>query len=148
MPGTGPMNLSLCIPNVYCYKSGNGKRFLLVVFSYWVMFNSMQPHGPQQVRLLCPPLSARICLNSCLLSWWCHVTNSSSLAFFSSFLHYFSASRSFPMSHLFVSGGQNIGASALGDLVLFLSQLTFFTSSGLPNQDTLQQNTINNVVGS
>ena len=52
------------------------------------------------------------------------------------------------MSHLFASGVQNIGASALGDIMLFLSQLAFCRSSGLPNQDTLQQNTINNVVGS
>ena len=52
------------------------------------------------------------------------------------------------MSHLFALGVQNIGASALGDLVLFLLWLTFSRSSGLPNQDTLQQNTINKVVGS
>ena len=52
------------------------------------------------------------------------------------------------MSHLFAFGVQNIRASALGDLVLFLLWLTFSRSSGLPNQDTLQQNTTNKVVGS
>ena len=52
------------------------------------------------------------------------------------------------MSHLFASGVQNIGASALGDLVLFLLWLTFSRSNELPNQDTLQQNTIKKVVGS
>ena len=52
------------------------------------------------------------------------------------------------MSHLFASGVQNIGASALGDLLLFLLWLTFSRCSELPNQDTLQQNTIKKVVGS
>ena len=50
--------------------------------------------------------------SSCSLSWWCSLTNSSSVAPFScpqSFL----ASRSFPMSRVFSLGGQSIGVSAL-----------------------------------
>ena len=50
--------------------------------------------------------------NSCPLSWWCHPTISSSVTSFSSCLQSFPASGSFPMSWLFASGGQNIGASA------------------------------------
>ena len=44
-------------------------------------------------------------------SWWCHPTISSSVAPFSSCFQSFLTSRSFPMSQLFPSGGQNIGAS-------------------------------------
>ena len=36
------------------------------------------PHGLQHSRLLCPPLSSRVCSNSCPLSQWCHPTISSS----------------------------------------------------------------------
>ena len=43
---------------------------------------------------------------------WCYLTNSSSAAPFSIHLQYFPASGSFPMSHLFASGGPIIGASA------------------------------------
>ena len=43
---------------------------------------------------------------------WCHPTLSSSLVPFSSCLQSFPASGSFPVSQLFTSGGQSIGASA------------------------------------
>ena len=46
------------------------------------------------------------------IEWWCHPTISSSVAFFSFCLQSFPASGSFPMSQLFASGGQSIGASA------------------------------------
>ena len=35
------------------------------------------PHGLQHTRLVCPPLSPGICLNSCPLSQWCYLTISS-----------------------------------------------------------------------
>ena len=54
----------------------------------------------------------RVCLGSCPLSWWCHPTISSSVVPFSSHFQSFPASGSLPMSHLFTSGGQSIGASA------------------------------------
>ena len=69
-------------------------------------------HELQNARLLFPPLSPRVCSNSCPLSWWYHPTTSSSVVPFSSCHQSFPASRSFPMSQLFVSGGQSIGASA------------------------------------
>ena len=50
--------------------------------------------------------------NSCSLSWWCHSTISSSVDPSSSCLQSFPASESFPVSQLFTSGGQSIGASA------------------------------------
>ena len=59
-----------------------------------------------------PSLSPWVCSNSCPLSQYRHPTNSSSSAPFSSCLQSFPASGSFPMSQLFSSSGQSIGASA------------------------------------
>ena len=50
--------------------------------------------------------------NSCPLSWWCHLTISSSVVPFSSYFQSFPASGSFPMSQFFASGGHSIGTSA------------------------------------
>ena len=74
--------------------------------------DSLQLHGPQGARLPCPSLSPRVYSNSCPLSQWCYPTMSSSAAPFSSCPQSFPASGSFPMSQLFPSGGQSIGASA------------------------------------
>ena len=49
---------------------------------------------------------------TCPLSRWCHPTISSSVVPFSSCLQSFPASRSFPMSQFFASGGQIIRVSA------------------------------------
>ena len=81
-----------------------------------LLSSSLQPHGLQHSRLPCPSLSPRVCLNSCLLSRWCHPTISSSVDPFSSCPQSFPASGSFPMSQLFTSGGQSIGASALASV--------------------------------
>jgi len=56
--------------------------------------------------------NSRACSNSGPSSQWCHPTVSSSVIPFSSCLQSFPASGSFPMSWLFTSGGQSIGASA------------------------------------
>ena len=69
-------------------------------------------HGLQHIRLPCPSLSLRVCLDSCPLSKWCHPTISSSVALFSSCPQSFLTLGSFPVSWLFSSGGQSIGASA------------------------------------
>ena len=74
------------------------------------MTDSLGPHGLQHSRLPCPSLSPGVHSNSCPLSQWCHPTISSSVAPFS-FSQSFPASGSFPMSQLFTSGGQSIGAS-------------------------------------
>ena len=67
-------------------------------------------------------LSPRACSDSGPLSWWCHPTISSSVVPFSSCLQFFSASGSFPMCWLFVSGGQCIGASASASVLTVTSQ--------------------------
>ena len=74
---------------------------------------TLWPHGLQHTRLPCASLSPRVCSNSCPLSRWCHPTISSSVSPFTSCLQSFPASRSFPMSQFFASGGKSIGASAL-----------------------------------
>ena len=76
------------------------------------MSNFLWPHGLQQPKLLCPPLSPGVHSNSRSLSRWCHPTISSSVVPFSSCPQAFPASGSFPVSHLFESCGQSIGASA------------------------------------
>ena len=82
------------------------------LFSCSVMSDSLGPHGQQHTRLPCSSVSPGVCSNSCALSQWCHPTISSSVAPFSSCPQSFPVSGSFPMSQLFTSGGQRIGASA------------------------------------
>ena len=76
-----------------------------------VMSYPLRSHGLQHPRLPYPSPTLGACSNSCPSSWWCHLTNSYSVVPFSSCLHSFPASGSFPVSWLFPSGGQNIGAS-------------------------------------
>ena len=92
----------------------------------------------QHTRLPCPSLRPGVCSNSCPLSQWCHPTISSSVAHFSSCRQSFSASGAFPVSWLFPSGGQSIGASASVPLIniqglfpLGLTGLIFMQSKGL-----------------
>ena len=81
-----------------------------------IQFSSVQslsgPHGLQHARLSCPSPTRRAYSNSCLSSWWCYPTISSSVVPFSSCPQSFLASGSFPVSQSFLSGGQSIGTSA------------------------------------
>ena len=81
------------------------------------MSNSLQPHGLQHTRLPCPSPTPGVYPDSCALSWWCRPTISSSVIPFSSCLQSFPASGSFPISQLFASGGQSIGASASASIL-------------------------------
>ena len=96
--------LSLSLSYIYIYIS--------VQFCCSFVSDSLQPHGLQHAKLPCPSPTPRACSNSCLLSQWCHPTISSSAIPFSSSPQSSPASRFFPMSWLFASGGQSIGASA------------------------------------
>ena len=73
---------------------------------------TLKPRELPHARLPYPSLSPGVCSHACPLSQWCHLTILSSASLFSSCLQPFPASRSFPMSQLFASGGQNNGASA------------------------------------
>ena len=82
-----------------------------VQFSPSVVSDSLRPCGLQHTRLPCPSPAPGAYSNSCPWSRRCHPTISSSVPF-SSCLQSFTASRSFPMSQFFTSGGQSVGVSA------------------------------------
>ena len=64
--------------------------------------------GLQHARFPCLLQSPRACSKSCPFSQWCHPAIFSSVVPFSSCLQSFPASGSFPMSQLFISGGQSL----------------------------------------
>ena len=82
-----------------------------VQFSPSVVSNSLWPHGLQHARPPCPSPTPGVHSDSRPSSQWCHSTISSSVVPFSC-PQSFPASRSFPVSQLFSSGGQSIGVSA------------------------------------
>ena len=84
----------------------------ILLFSHYIMFDSLWPHELQHARLPCPSPYPGVCSNPCPLSQWYHPTMSSSLTPFSSCLQSFPALGSFPVSLLFASDGQSIGSSA------------------------------------
>ena len=84
---------------------------ILVPFSRSVMSNSLRLNGLQHTRLPCSSQTPWVYSNSSPLSLWCHPTISSSVIPFS-WLQSFPALGSFPMSQLFTSGSQSIGASS------------------------------------
>ena len=84
--------------------------FRKLLFSPLVVFDSLWPHGLQDFRLPSSPPDPRICSDSLPLSWWWHPTISSSVTLFSSCPQSFPASRAFPMSWFFTSGGHSIRA--------------------------------------
>ena len=88
-----------------------------VQFSCSVVSDSLRPHELQHTRPPCPSPTPGVHPDSCPSSRWCHPAISSSVVPFSSHLQSFLASRSFPMSRFFTSGGRNIGASALASIL-------------------------------
>ena len=86
-------------------------------FSCSVVSDSFQPHGLQHIRLPCPLPTPEVCSTSCLSSQWCYPTISFSIIPFSSWLQYFPASRSFPMSHFFASSSQSVGVLSLASVL-------------------------------
>ena len=96
-----------------------------VQFSRSVVSNSSRPHGLQHTRLLCPSLCPGICSNLSLMSQWCCPTISSSVTRLSSCPQSSPASGSFPMSWLFASGGQSVGASASDQSFQWMFRIDF-----------------------
>ena len=93
-----------------------------VQFSHSVVSDSLRPHESQHARPLCPPPTPRVYSNSCPSSQWCHPAISSSVVPFSSCSQSLPASESFPMSQLFIWGGQSTGVSALASFLPKKSQ--------------------------
>ena len=90
-------------------SSREGKGYPLQYSALEISMDSMG-HGSQSwTRLSDYP---RVCSNSCPLSLWCYLKIESSAASFVFCLQSFQASKYFPMSWLFTSHSQNIGASA------------------------------------
>ena len=93
-----------------------------VQFSRSVMSDSLRPHELQHARPPCTSPAARVHPNPRPLSCWCHPTIASSVVPFSSCPQSFPASGSFPMSQLFVSGGQSTGVSVSASVLLMNTQ--------------------------
>ena len=90
-------------------KKKNGLLFIVAVQSLSCVW-LFATNGLQHARLPCPSLSPS--LLKLMSSQWCYLTISFSATLFSFCLQSFLASGAFPMSWLFTSGGQSIGASA------------------------------------
>ena len=86
--------------------------FSSVQFSLSVLSDSLWHHELYHARPPCPSPTPRVHLNTCLLSWWGHLTILSSVTPCTSCPQSFPTSGSFQMSQLFASGGQSIGVSA------------------------------------
>ena len=109
-------------------------------FSCSVVSDSLWPHGLQHSTLTCPSPTPGVHPNPFPLSQWCHPTISSSVVPFSSCPQSFPESGSFPMSWLFTSSGQSIGASSSASVFSMNTQgwfpsgltgLIFLLSKGL-----------------
>ena len=61
-------------------KHGTGRGVQFSSVQSLSPVDSLQPHGLQHTRLLCPSPTAGVYSNSCPLSRWCHLTISSSVA--------------------------------------------------------------------
>ena len=86
-------------------------KFNSVQFSRSVISDHLRPHELQHARTPCPSPAPGVHPNPCPSCQCCHPTISSSVAPFSSCCQSFPAPGSFPVSWLFPSGGQSIGAS-------------------------------------
>ena len=83
-----------------------------VQFSRSVVSDSLRPHEPQHARPPSPSPTPGVHSDSCPSSQWCHPAISSSVVPFFSCPQSLPASEYFPMSQLFIWGGQSIGVSA------------------------------------
>ena len=100
------------------WSTGFPHRLWLLLFTRSLMSNSLRPHGLQHTGFPCPSPSHGVCSSSCPLSQWCHPTILSSVIPFTSCPQSFLSSEYFPMSQLFSSDGQTIGASASASVLL------------------------------
>ena len=89
--------LYVAVVQMYC--------MLLLLFSRWVISDSMRHHRLQHAKLLFPLLPPGICSDSHRLSQWCHPNISSSVIPFSSCPQSFPVSGSLPKSWLSVMSG-------------------------------------------
>ena len=93
-----------------------------VQFSLSVVSDSLRPHESQHTRPTCPSPTPGVHPDSRPSSQWCHPAISSSVVPFFSCSQSLPASESFPMSQLFMWGGQSTGVSALASFLPKKSQ--------------------------
>ena len=91
--------------------------FSSVQLSCSVVSDSLGPEELQHARPPCPSPTPRVHSNSHPSSQWCHPAISSPVVPFSSCPQSLPASECFPMSHLFLWGGQSTGVSALASFL-------------------------------
>ena len=96
-------------------------QFSSVQFGRSVMW-TLRPHESQHARPPCPSPNPGVYSHSCLSSQWCHPAISSSVVPSSSCPQFLPASRSFPMSQLFTSGGQSTRVSASASVLSMNTQ--------------------------
>ena len=134
------VNLSMSIIYLHICQSSVHLYQYLHLFTYLDLFSTYHQSSVYiftyccfSVSKSCPPVCNPIdcsmpdfpvfqylpefALNTCPLSWWCHLTISSSVVPFSGCLQSFPASRSFPRSQPFESGCPSSGASALASVL-------------------------------
>ena len=87
-------------------------KYSVVVVQSLSCVDSLRPHRLQHARIPYPSPTPGAYSNSCPWSEWYHPAISSSVISFSSSLQSFPASGSFPVSRLFASRDQSIGASS------------------------------------
>ena len=97
-------------------------QFSSVQFSRSVVSDSLWPHESQHSRPPSSSPSPGVHWDSCPSSPWWHPAISSSVIPFSFCPQSFPASESFPMSQLFMWGGQSTGVSALASFLPKKSQ--------------------------
>ena len=93
-----------------------------VQFGHSVVSDSLRPHESQRARPPCLSPTPGVHSDSRPSSHWCHPAISSSVVPFCSCPPSLPVSESFPMSQLFVWGGQSTGASALASFLPKKSQ--------------------------
>ena len=112
------LTLALCNFNPSHRQTWEKSVFpISVQFSRSVVSDSLWPNEPQHTRPPCPSPAPRVHPDSYASSRWCHPAISSSVVPFSSCPQSLPASGSFPMSQLFVSGGQSTGVSASASIL-------------------------------
>ena len=114
-------SLVCCIP-WGCRVRHNVVTFRSDQFSRSVVSDSLRPHESQHARPPWPSPTPGVHSDSRPSSQWFHPAISSSVVPFSSCPQSLPASESFPMSQLFVWGGQSTGVSALASFLPKRSQ--------------------------
>ena len=127
-------------PSILHFTEGGFEEHIAVAIQSLNHARLFETPRLQHTRLPCSSPSPRVCSNSCPLRQWCHPTISSSAICFSSCPQSFPPSRSSPMSQLFASGDQSVGASASGSVLPMNIQgwLFFFFFKGWPGLISLQ----------